>query len=364
MESDALILLEQLVNIDSGTGDLEGMKKIAGIIEEKTRNMNGIFETLVAGDGSQHYLFRRGQGKKILLIAHLDTVFSKGTVYNRPFSMEGDVARGPGVSDCKSGVVTILEALRNLNLGRWPNYEIYSFFNTDEEISSPGSREFIRKLAQDAEMVLVVEPSEGENLTVARKGIGRFLLQVYGKSAHSGSNYQDGCNAILEIAHQIIAIQNLTDLTEEITLNPGVVSGGTRPNIVPDYAELDIDLRVKSPGQVEKIITALTTIASRNTIPGTYSKIKGEMTRPPLVATPENLKLYEKFKKIGLSLGIDLGLLESGGGSDANLVAELGVPTIDGLGPVGGGHHSEAEYMSVPGLTQRIQLLTHFLKEL
>lgn len=361
--NDNIRLLAELVNIDSGTGDIEGLTRVAKVLQFRSEKLVMDWQPMKARDGSVHYLASRGQGKRILLVAHLDTVFAKGTVSKRNFQIKGDIAYGPGVSDCKSGVVTIMAALENLNrLGTWPGREIGCFFNTDEEIGSPSSRPIIEELAQDAEAVLVVEPAEGENITITRKGIGRFTLQVFGKAAHSGSDYQVGRNAILELAHKIIAIQELTDLTAGITLNVGVVSGGIRPNIVPDYAEAEIDLRIVYTGQETKVQDNLNRIAATSKVNGVLAKLSGGITRPPMPLLPQNEKLYNDFAKVARGLDMKLGIFHSGGGSDANFTSELGVPTIDGVGPQGGGHHSEAEYLELPSLERRIKLLTEFLK--
>jgi glutamate carboxypeptidase len=361
--NDNIRLLSELVNIDSGTGDEEGLKRIVKVLQSRLRRLGMDLQPMAAGDGSLHYLAVRGQGKRILLVAHLDTVFAKGTAAKRNFRVKGDIAYGPGVSDCKSGVVTIVAALENLHrLDAWPGREIACCFNTDEEIGSPGSRPIIEKLAQGAEAVLVVEPAEGENITITRKGIGRFALQVFGKAAHSGSDYQVGRNAILELAHKIIAIQELTDLTAGVTLNVGVVSGGIRPNIVPDYAEAEIDLRIVCAGQETKIQDNLNRITSTSRVNGVHAKLSGGITRPPMPLMPQNEKLYNDFANVARSLGMKLGTFHSGGGSDANFTSALGVPTIDGVGPQGGGHHSEAEYLELSSLERRIGLLTEFLR--
>lgn len=362
MEQQYLCLLETLVNIDSETGDNEGVRKITGVLGEKLNSWGFDFQRLAAGDGSEHYFAVKGQGERVLLIAHLDTVFPRGTAKSRPFRTDGDMAYGPGVSDCKSGVVTILGALDYLNRGSWPGYQIGCFFNTDEEIGSTGSREIIERLAGESAAVLVVEPSEGENITVARKGIGRFELRVTGKSAHSGSNYQDGANAILELAHKIIAVQALTDISAGITLNVGVVNGGLRPNIIPDYAGAEIDLRFRRPGEEVKVIEDLRRIAAASRVIGTVAGLSGGVTRPPMPPVPANMRLYKSFQQAAQDIGVELGTFQSGGGSDANFTAALGVPTIDGVGPVGGGHHSEDEYLVLPSLFRRIEILAHFLK--
>jgi glutamate carboxypeptidase len=355
-------LLAKLVNIDSGTGDVEGIAEVAALVISKLTDLQFDFQTLEGLDGSKHYYASRGKGKRILLIAHLDTVFAKGTTAKRKFQIEGDVARGPGVSDCKSGVVTIIGALEQLSKEQWPGYEIGCLFNSDEEIGSPGSRTIIERLAHGSEAVIVVEPAEGETLTISRKGIARFMLRVFGKASHSGSNYHDGRNAILEIAHKVIDIQALTDTLPGVTLNVGVISGGVRPNIVPDYAEAEIDLRVESPGQYEQILQELQRITDQTSVSECSAKLSGVLTRPPMALTEANMRLFNVFKEVGTEMGISIGVFQSGGGSDANITAAQGIPTIDGVGPIGGGHHSEEEYLNITSLHQRIELLARFLK--
>ncbi|NLW48633.1 MAG: M20 family metallopeptidase [Firmicutes bacterium] len=357
-----LNLLESMVNIDSGTGDTKGITKVSELIRPRLQDLGFSYEPVTAEDGSIHFLARRGTGKKVLLLAHLDTVFPTGTAVARKFNIKGDLALGPGVSDCKSGVTTIVGALEELSHRGWPDLEINCLFNSDEEISSPGSRGIIEKVAKDASAVLVVEPAEMENITVARKGIGRFTLRVFGKAAHAGSNYTDGCNAILELAHQIIKIQGLSRVDQGITLNVGTITGGVRPNIVPDYAMAEVDLRIVKPEQEDLILQELKEITGICKTPGTKTRLEGKITRPPMPSNALNLKLYEMIKAVGKKMGIELGAIESGGGSDANFTAALGIPTVDGLGPIGGGHHSEEEYMNISSLERRINLLAGFLK--
>ncbi len=364
MLTDYLKLLESIVNIDSGTGDIDGLKQVAAIIKERVTKCGFDFQTLTGVDGSMHYLATRGSGARVLLLAHLDTVFPKGTAAARKFHIAGERVYGPGVSDCKSGAVTIVGALEMLAATNFPSLEIACLFNTDEEISSPGSRAIIEAEARKAKAVLVVEPAEEGMVTISRKGIGRFELQVMGKAAHSGSNPQDGANAILELAHKIIAIQNLTDHQAGITLNTGVIGGGFRPNIVPDYATAEIDLRIVSPEQEGLILPRLEEIVKKQVIPGTSAKLRGGITRPPMQANAANVALFEQLQNLAKQMGLNLEKMESGGGSDANFAAAIGIPTLDGLGPTGGGHHSESEYLIIESLAERIKLLAAFLQYL
>jgi glutamate carboxypeptidase len=362
MEEKNLHLLEKMVNIDSGTGDREGLAQVAELVRRRAETLGWSFRVLPGDNGTEHYYISRGGGDRLLMIAHLDTVFPEGTAAARPFRIDGDLARGPGVSDCKSGVVTILGALARLAPNEAAGHEIACLFNTDEEIGSLGSRRIIEELAGASQAVVVVEPAEGETLTVARKGIGRFQMEVFGKAAHSGSNYTDGHNAILELAHKVIAIHGLTDLDAGITLNAGVIKGGSKANVVPDYAAAQIDLRIKTPGQRGEMIERLRQIAARNQVAGVSARLSGGITRPPMERTESNLRLYERFRRAGAAIGLTLASCESGGGSDANFAAALGVPVIDGVGPIGGGHHSEAEYLVISSLYRRIDLLAEFLK--
>jgi glutamate carboxypeptidase len=364
MKERYLKLLEQMVNIDSGTGDREGLSQMIDLVAADTVGLGFNPQRLTGADGSEHLYLSRGTGNRVLLLAHLDTVFGKGTAAARPFTLDGDLARGPGVSDCKSGVVTILGALRQL-ARMAPEGEISCLFNTDEETGSPGSRALIEELARDSRAVLVVEPAEkADSVIVARKGIGRFYLETFGKAAHSGGDFTAGRNAILELARQVTAVSALTDLAAGITLNVGVIQGGHRVNIVPDYAVAEIDLRIQVSGQEERIIDQMRRIAATPQVSGVTAKLSGEITRPPMERTTKNLQLYELLRQIGSRHEIKLAPFESGGGSDANFAAAMGVPVIDGLGPIGGELHSEAEYLDLLSLMPRINLLAESIQKI
>lgn len=362
MSISALELLETLVNIDSPTGDTEGFHRIGEIIAPYFQSLGFEWKVLIGPDGSRHFYTSRGTGTPVLLVAHLDTVFPKGTVAKRKFTLEGEIARGPGVSDCKSGVVTVIGAMERLFAQGDTNKPVACLFNTDEETGSLGSRSFIEDLARDSRAVLVAEPADGEKITLTRKGIGRYFLKIQGRAAHSGANYEAGRNAILEMAHKIIAIQNLTDLQSGMTLNVGLVQGGTRVNVVPEFAEAEIDLRLTAPEQEAKVLADLQRIVDTSTVPDTKAVLSGEVTRPPWPVFPKNQELYERYNQVAKSLGYELGVYHSGGGSDANFTGALGVPTIDGVGPIGSGHHSEAEVMDVHSLERRTILLAEFLR--
>ncbi|NLG84326.1 MAG: M20 family metallopeptidase [Firmicutes bacterium] len=364
-EGELLALLARLVAIDTPSGDRAGMMAAGEVLAAQLRKLGMELETIIDPAGGVHFKAEIGRGPKVVLLAHLDTVFPLGTAAERPFKIAGDSAYGPGVSDCKGGVVAVLGALRRLWADGWPAVRIICLFNGDEELGSPGSRFSLAEMAEEAVAVLVVEPAAGEELvTVSRQGIGRFTLRVCGKAAHSGSDYAKGRSAVLELAHKILAVHALTDLAAGVTLNVGAIGGGTRPNVVPDSAWAEIDLRVKEESQIGPILAALERIAAEKTVPETSATLSGGITRPPLPPKEANLRLFRSLEEVGRRLGIQLKPFCSGGGSDANLVAALGVPTLDGLGPAGGGHHSAAEFMSIPSLYRRVELLAEFLRAL
>ncbi|MGQ9780056.1 MAG: M20 family metallopeptidase [Bacillota bacterium] len=364
-DGELLDLLARLVAIDTPSGDRAGMTAAGEVLAAELRKLGMELETIIDPAGGIHFKAEIGEGPKVVLLAHLDTVFPRGTTAERPFKITGDLAYGPGVSDCKGGVVAVLGALRRLRSAGWPAVRILCLFNGDEELGSPGSRFCLAEMAKEAVAVLVIEPAPAEDLViVGRQGIGRFTLRVHGKAAHSGSDYAEGRSAVLELAHKILAIHGLTDTATGITLNVGVIGGGTRPNVVPDSAWAEIDLRVRAEEQIGPTLAALERIATVNTVPETSATLSGGITRPPLPPKEANLRLYHVLAGIGRELGMDLKPFCSGGGSDANLVAALGVPVLDGLGPAGGGHHSAAESMSIPSLYRRVELLAEFLRAL
>jgi glutamate carboxypeptidase len=359
-----LQLLEKMVNIDSGTGNAAGMAALGELIARQAAGLGFEFEKLTGADGSGHFYLHRGQGRRVLLLAHLDTVFERGTAAKRPFTIEGDRARGPGVSDCKSGVVTILGALGNLTRAGKVGGAIGCLFNTDEEIGSPGSRRIIEEFVRGSQAVLVVEPADGETITVARKGIGRFRLETFGRTAHSGSGFTEGRNAIWELAHKVVEIGKLTALEQGITLNVGTIRGGTRANVIPDYAVAEVDLRFKVAGSEQSILDRLRQITAVSHIAGVTARLNGGITRPSMECAPGNMHLFQLLRETGKALGMELTTYESGGGSDANFVAAVGTPVVDGVGPMGGGLHTETEYLEIPSLARRIALLTGVLPRL
>ncbi len=315
-------------------------------------------------DLGDHYTLTYGQGERqILLPCHFDTVWPLGEAQKRPFSIENGHGKGPGVHDMKSGTLITLFALKAIRqLHPEPDHKLVFLLTSDEEIGSPTARPLIEAESRKSSYCLVTEGSLGGPLTTRRKGIGRFTMSVTGLAAHSGIEPQKGVSAIQELAHQIQTLHALTDLGRGISVNVGVISGGERPNIVAPHAAAEIDLRVttRADGQalVEKIL------ALQPHLPGCQIDISGGMTRWPFEETPAGLALFEKAQAIAKELGFEVGKTGSGGGSDGNFAAALGVPTLDGLGSLGGGAHALTEYTILEALPQRAALLAELIVRL
>jgi glutamate carboxypeptidase len=266
----------------------------------------------------------------------------------------------------KGGLTIGLFALEALQaaLGEIP-LEVTFIFNGDEEVGSPRSRKVILEEAPRHDLALVLEPGRpGPALTVERKGVGIFRIAVEGTEAHAGAEPEKGVNSIVEAAHKIIAIQALNDWPAGTIVTPGVVSGGTKPYVVPGHTEIAIDCRVASAAERERINEALAGIAARSTIPGTRSALSGGFHRPPMEASEAGMAYVRRMQAIAEAVGYPLGAASTGGASDGNLTASVGTPTIDGLGVHGGRAHSPDEFIEVPSLEAKCRVLACFLGDI
>lgn len=300
----------------------------------------------------------RGGGRKPgLLLCHYDTVWPLRTIDRMPFRIDGDKASGPGIYDMKASHMMAEFALRAIiKLGIELPRAVEILFTSDEEIGSKNSRALIEARALEAEYVLVLEPPTAEGaLKTARKGVGGFTLRVTGKASHAGSQPELGISAIDELAHQVLAIRELTDLENGTTINTGVISGGTRSNVIAAQAEAEIDVRVWTPDEAERIEDAMKALKPKT--PGAELSIEGGFERPPLVRSEAIAELFQRVKRIGAQLGIELEEGSTGGGSDGNFTAALGVPTLDGMGMMGDGGHADHEHILVSHLVPRTALL-------
>jgi len=357
-EAEMIELLGRVVDIDSGTGHAPGLNGVAAIYREALAR-SGVAAEIIAADTGNHVLGRRfgagvtGTGGPVsLVIGHMDTVFPVGTVAERPFRVEGRRAFGPGVEDMKSGLVCAVFAARALTeLGLWPEHEVVFFFNADEEIRSPSSAGIFASEGARADECYVLEGARDDGSVVtARKGSARFQLAVTGKASHSGAAHPAGRSAIKAMAHKILALEALTDYDAGTTVNVGVVKGGMTFNTVPAEAWCDVDIRVLTPETAQAAVAAVRRIAEHEDVPGTMTQLTGGITRPPMVRTERNVALFEAMRRFAAMFGRDLQESLTGGGSDGCLTAAAGAPTLDGLGPQGGGAHTVREFIDLNSL--------------
>jgi len=329
----------------------------AGVAAE-CRRLGAQVEVIPQTQAGDQVVARWGESTQgILLLSHMDTVFPLGTLAKMPFLEKDGKIFGPGTSDMKGGIVVALAAIEAaLETGGLPR-PVTALFTSDEEIGSRASRGLIETLAKEASLVLVLESGlPGGEVKTWRKGVGWYMVNVRGRAAHAGGDHAQGRNAIEEIAHQVLAIQKLTDYARQTTLNVGVIRGGTAANVVPGEAVAEVDLRVMQPGEAERIDAAMR--ALRPVLEGTTLEVSGELNRPPMPCDERMKATFEKVKAIAAGVGIDLRAGGTGGGSDANFVAPLGIPVLDGLGPAGEGYHSERESIFADSLPERAKLLT------
>jgi glutamate carboxypeptidase len=303
----------------------------------------------------------RSRRKPILLLGHLDTVWPLGTLKTMPWREAGGRFYGPGVLDMKAGVAMALAAIRALGqvgISR----PVTLLLNPDEEVGSPASRPITERLALASSAVLVLEPAQGLACKTARKGVGDYHLHVTGVAAHSGVDFERGHSAILELARLIEKVAGFTDLRVGRTVNPGVISGGTRSNVIAEHAYADVDVRIARASDAAKVAKLFRGLRCAD--PACKLEITGGLNRPPMERKPGTVVLYKQARKLAAELGFPLDEAATGGGSDGNFTAALGVPTLDGLGAVGEGAHAAHESVVVEHLVPRTALLAALLATL
>jgi len=365
-EREYLQLLKELVELESPTHDKKLVDLAVDRVERFFREQRARVRRIPQRDLGDHLVAEWGEGEKqILFIGHIDTVWEQGTLQRMPFSIENGVLRGPGCYDMKAGVVQGMYALQVMNeLGMKPACKIVFLINSDEEIGSPGSRALIEELASRSEYAVVAEgaiPPDGR-LKIERKGCGFFDVTIHGIAAHAGVNPQDGASAIHEFARQALYLESLTDPEKGTTINIGYVQGGTRANVVAERLTAKIDLRVSTMEEAERVVPLI--LGLKPVDPRTKITVQGELNRPPMERTAGNMALFKKVRELAAELGFRLEGAGTGGMSDANLTSALGVPTVDGLGAVGGGGHSEDEHVLVDRMPERIALLVKMFSEI
>jgi len=350
--------LEALVSAESFSDDLAGTAACAGVLAGLTRRLLGAEPERIHIDGHTHLLWKRAERARVLLVGHFDTVWPTGTIERRPFTVDGDRATGPGTFDMKAGIVQGLHAMSTLD-----DIDGVAFlFTSDEEIGSPSSVALIRELAASSDAALVLEPATNGALKTGRKGVSMYAIEIAGRAAHAGLEPHKGANALIELSHQVLAIEALADPDAGTSVTPTVARAGTATNVVPASARIDVDVRVATLAEQERIAKAMRALTPR--VAGTMLTIEGDENRPPLEPAAA-AALFARAARLGAELGLgDLQSVSVGGASDGNFTAAEGCPTLDGLGAVGDGAHAESEYIVVSEMAPRAALLAALIDEL
>ena len=369
--------LSTLVNVDCGSYTKAGVDQVgtwtAGFLERLGATVE-VHAHSVLGNTVVGTFTGRPGGPRVLLIGHLDTVFPEGTAAARPLRIDAGIARGPGVTDMKSGLLAGLYAIlallslgegdedRAAAIGELPFERLVFVANPDEEIGSISSTALIRELALASDVCFVLECARANgDIVSARKGTLDLRLTVHGRAAHAGVEPEKGRNAILAAAHQVIELQALNGRWPGVTLNVGVFKGGTRPNVVAEEAILEVDLRATSRASLEAAEAAVRAIAATTAVPDIHVTVEETARHWPMERLERSGRLVLHAQALAGRLGFKLADASTGGASDANTTAGLGVPTLDGLGPIGGNDHSPEEYLEVDSIVPRTTLLAGLL---
>lgn len=359
--------LRELVQIESPSDDADAVNRAADCVvgwarelgAEVHRHDGGSF-----GDVVELRFSANLGGKPVLLLGHLDTVYPMGTLASMPWcevdAEDGVRLQGPGVVDMKAGVVMALEAISALHGLNALNRPVTLLLNPDEEVGSEASRPHTERLARESAAVFVLEPAQGLAYKTARKGVGHFDLTVTGVAAHAGVDFASGHSAVLEMARLVDTVSGWTEASKGRTVNVGVIAGGTRSNVIAAQCRAEVDVRVvtmEDAARVEEMFRSLRTQDAACTL-----RIDGGINRPPMERSAETVKLFQTAQRFAVEIGLDLQEAATGGGSDGNFTAAIGIPTLDGMGAVGGGAHSPGEFVVAGHLVERTALLAGMIQ--
>ncbi len=359
---DLLAILRELVEIESPTLEKPAVDRAGAFVAGQMEELGGKVQRIEQAEVGDHWLGSWGSGPGgILMMVHVDTVHPIGTLEHFPWAEADDKIYGPGIMDMKASAAIALTAIRALHTGPGlPDRRISLMFTSDEETGSHTSKKLIQSQAKEHDLVLCLEPALPDgSLKTWRKGIGDFDIEVVGKMAHAGANPSDGVNAIHEMAHQIQEIVQLADEEAGTTLNVDLVQGGSRTNVIPAHAQATVDIRVLTEAEQARVDSGLGALKALH--PKAKLTVTGEWNRPPMPRTEAMIQTFERAREIGADLGLDLKEGGTGGGSDANFVAPLGVPVLDGLGAIGAGAHTLQEHIVTESLPERTALLAALL---
>jgi glutamate carboxypeptidase len=366
-QAEMLTLLQRMVEIESPSDDKAALDNMGGLLAQVFEQSGGKATFYPEKEAGNHLKveFPGSAGKPILLLGHFDTVWSMGTLATMPFRIDSGRAFGPGVYDMKAGIAMMIYALRALQAsgqnGRRP---VIVLLDTDEEVGSRTGRPLVEATAKDCEAVLVLEPSTGPQgkLKTSRKGVGDITIRVRGVASHSGVDFEKGHSAIVELSRQLMEIVKFTDLGRGITVNPGLIQGGTRTNVVAAEASAGIDLRIARSADAAMLEQKFAALKPFD--PACSIEIKGGINRPPMERTEGTVRLFRIAQELGQTIGMSVDESSTGGGSDGNFTSALGIPTLDGLGALGEGAHAINESIVVAELPRRTALLAGLLQAL
>jgi glutamate carboxypeptidase len=370
-ESEMLSLLRKMVEIESPSDDKAAVDRMGEFLAEAFERLGGQVTFYPQETAGNHLKADfaggpsdRASGKPVLLLGHFDTVWPMGTLAKMPFRMEADRAFGPGVYDMKAGIAMMMFALRALKESGAAHRPVTILLDTDEEVGSRTGRPIVEATAKDCEAVLVLEPSQGPqgHLKTSRKGVGDMTIRVRGRASHSGVDFEKGRSAIVELARQLLEIVKFTDLARGITVNPGVIQGGTRSNVIAAEAWAEVDLRIARIADAQELEKKFAVLKPFD--PDCSIELSGGINRPPMERTEGTVRLFGLAQEIAGGMGWKLEESSTGGGSDGNFTSALGIPTLDGLGALGEGAHASNESVVIRELPQRTALLAGLIQSL
>jgi len=363
---------EKLVNIDTSSHNKEGVDRAIAMLGETYNKESGNVKIITQEDAGNtlvaEFYQEEQNHKPLILLGHVDTVFKKGEVKKRPFTIEDGFVYGPGVLDMKGGIVIITYVIKALNAIGFNYHPIKVIITGDEEIYHQNSNadKIIQEESRGALASFNLEGNYyGDELVVARKGNGKFTMTVKGVAAHAGQDIDKGKNAILELSHKIIAIQNLSHFQKGITFNVGTITGGEASNIVPEFAEIEVDIRYERQGAFSLISDKLEKVKNKVYVQGTKTELAGEKGIPPMEETDDNHNLLKFVNAVAKEFDlVEFKPIKSGGGADSAYSVLAGVPAIDGMGPYGRNPHNPDEYVELESLFEKTKLLGSCIMEI